>query len=93
MIGIVVAGVALLILGLIVGRAGRKLGTAIAIALALAWFGVLAGFGLSGSLDASKTQELALYLMVGMVAFLIGTNLTSRNRSSRSLRPQAKNRH
>lgn len=93
MIGIAVAGVALLILGLIVGKAGRKLGTAIAIALAVAWFGVLAGFGLAGNLDASKTQELALYLMVGMVAFLIGTNLTSRDRSSRSLRQQAKNRH
>ncbi|MFJ2543815.1 hypothetical protein [Microbacterium sp. NPDC087589] len=78
MIGVAVAGIALLIVGGIVGRAGRKLGTAIACALVLAWFGVLGWFALSGNLDGPAVQMLALYLGVGLVAFLIGSNLTSR---------------
>lgn len=82
MIGIAAAGVALLIVGAIVGRVGRKLGTIIAIVLTLAWFGVLAGFGLAGTLNGPRIQELALYLMVGLVAFLIGANLTDRASSS-----------
>ncbi|MFD6698496.1 MULTISPECIES: hypothetical protein [unclassified Microbacterium] len=78
MMGIAIAGISPLVLGAIVGRVGRKLGTAIAGVLVLAWFGVLGWFGLTGKLDGPVVQDLALYLLIGVVAFLIGSNLTSR---------------
>lgn len=79
MLGVALASGALLIVGAIVGRVGPKLGTAISSALVLAWFGVLAWFKLTGNLDGPAVQGLALYLMTGLLAFLIGSNLTQRS--------------
>lgn len=86
MIVMTVVGIALLLLGAVVGRVGPKLGTALAGLLVLAWFGILAGFGLTGNLDGPAVQDLALYLMIGLLAFLIGSNLTARPATSRSSR-------
>lgn len=88
MIGVTIAGVALLILGAIVGRVGQKLGTILVGVIVLLWFGVLAWFGLPGNLDGPVTQELALYLMIGLLAFLVGSNLTSRSASSPKAREE-----
>ena len=83
MIGIVIAGVALLVLGAVVGKVGPKLGTTLAICLVLGWFGVLAWFGSTGNLSGPVIQDLALYLLIGLTAFLVGSNLTSRSSRSR----------
>ena len=88
MIGVFIAGVALFILGGIVGRVGQKLGTALSIAITLAWFGMLAWLGLTENLNGPTGQTVALYLMVGSVAFLVGSNLTSRWSSPRNTREE-----
>lgn len=75
----VAVGVALLLWGTLVGRVGTKLGTLLAIVPVLVWFGVLAWFGLSGDLDSSAGDALPAYLVIGLLAFMIGVNLTNRS--------------
>ncbi|MFE7065941.1 hypothetical protein [Microbacterium sp. NPDC057658] len=82
----VAVGVALLLWGTLVGRVGRKLGTLLAIVPVLVWFGVLAWFGSSGNLDSPAGDALAVYLVVGLLAFTIGVNLTDRSVSVRNSR-------
>lgn len=71
-------GLALLLWGAVVGRVGRKLGTLLAILPVLLWFGVLAWFTWSGASDRSTGDALPAYLLVGLFAFLLGVNLTTR---------------
>jgi MFS family permease len=75
-------GVALLLWGALVGRVGRKLGTLLAILPVLVWGGVLAWFTWSGATDRSTGDALPAYLLVGLFAFLIGVNLTTRREPS-----------
>lgn len=75
----VAVGVALLLWGTLVGRVGRKLGTLLAIVPVLVWFGVLAWFGSSGNLDSPAGDALPVYLVIGLLAFTIGVNLTDRS--------------
>jgi hypothetical protein len=82
----VAVGVALLLWGTLVGRVGRKLGTLLAIVPVLVWFGVLAWFGSSGNLDSPAGDALPVYLVVGLLAFTIGVNLTDRSVSVRKSR-------
>ncbi len=74
----VAVGVALLLWGALVGRVGTKLGTLLAIVPVLVWFGVLAWFGSSGDLDSPPGDALPVYLVIGLLAFTIGVNLTNR---------------
>lgn len=82
----VAVGVALLLWGALVGQAGRKLGTLLAIVPVLVWFGVLAWFGSSGHLDSPAGDALPAYLVIGLLAFTIGVNLTNRSVSVRNSR-------
>ena len=74
----VAVGAALLIVGGIAGLVGPKVGTAIAAILGLGWVGLLAWLGFTGSLDGPTVQPLAASLVVGLLAFLIGSNITGR---------------
>lgn len=76
-------GLALLLWGALVGRVGRKLGTLLATLPVLLWFGVLAWFTWSGALDSPTGDALPAYLLVGLFAFLLGVNLTTRREPSR----------
>lgn len=78
-----VVGGALLVLGAVAGSLSRKAGTILAVILVVAWIGLLSWFGLSGSLDGPTVQSLAAYLVIGLLAFLAGSNLTSRIGASR----------
>lgn len=84
----VVVRVVLLLWGAVVGRAGRKVGTALALIPVLVWFGILAWFGWSGNPDSPAGDALPAYLVIGLLAFLIGERLTdgrsAQRRSSRS---------
>lgn len=75
----VAVGVALLLWGTLVGRVGTKLGTLLAIVPVLVWFGVLAWFGWSGDLDSPAGDALPVYLVIGLLAFMTGVNLTNRS--------------
>ncbi|MDR2321507.1 MAG: hypothetical protein LBE60_07660 [Microbacterium sp.] len=76
-------GVILLGWGALVGRIGRKLGTILAVVPVLVWFGVLAWLTSTNTLDSAEGRGLASYLLVGLLAFLVGSNLTSRLGSPR----------
>lgn len=82
----VAVGVALLLWGTLVGRVGTKLGTLLATVPVLVWFGVLAWFGSSGDLDSPAGDALPVYLVIGLLAFTIGVNLTNRSVSVRNSR-------
>lgn len=82
----VAVGVALLLWGVMVGRAGRNLGTLLAIVPVLVWFAVLAWFGSSGNLDSAAGDALPAYLVIGLLAFMIGVNLTNRSVAVRNSR-------
>lgn len=84
----VAVGVILLILGAIAGRLTPKAGTVLAVILVLAWVGLLAWLALAGNLDGATVQSLAAYLVIGLLAFLIGSNLTSRLSPQRNARQQ-----
>lgn len=84
----VTVGVVLLLWGALVGRLGRKLGTLLAVVPVLLWFGLLAWFTWSGALDSPTGDALPVYLLTGLLAFLIGANLTSRGEPSRRTRPR-----
>lgn len=79
--------VALLILGGIASRVGRKLGTALALVPVAVWFGFLVRATLTGTVEGAGGDALLAYLLVGLIAFLVGSNLTSRS-SSREQRPR-----
>ncbi|GAA1152779.1 hypothetical protein MOX01_00190 [Microbacterium oxydans] len=76
-------GIALLLWGALVGRVGRNLGTLLATVPVLLWVGVLAWFTWSGASDPSSGDALPAYLLVGLFAFLIGVNFTTRREPSR----------
>jgi len=80
----VAVGVALLVWGALVGRAGRKVGTLLAVIPVAAWLGLLAWLGWTGSLDSPAGDALPAYLVIGLLAFFVGLNLTSRSAASRS---------
>jgi len=71
-------GVILLGWGALVGRVGRTLGTILAVVPVLVWFGILAWSASTNTLDSAEGRGLASYLLVGLLAFLVGSNLTSR---------------
>jgi len=71
-------GVILLGWGALVGRVGRTLGTILAVVPVLVWFGVLAWLASTNTLDSTEGRGLASYLLVGLLAFLVGSSLTSR---------------
>lgn len=73
----VAVALALLVWGALTGYAGRKLGIALALIPVLGWLGVLAWFSLSGNLDSPAGDVLPAYLLVGLLAFLVGSNLMS----------------
>lgn len=78
----VAVGVALFFWGVLVGRVGRKLGTALALVPVLLWFVVTAWFGWSGMQDNPAGDALPAYLVIGLLAFLAGSNLSSRSMES-----------
>ena len=77
----VLVGVTLLGWGALVGRVGRTLGTILAVVPVLVWFGALAWLVSTDTLD-SAGGALAIYLLVGLLAFVAGSSLTSRPRRS-----------
>lgn len=79
----VVVGIALLLWGALVGRAGRKVGTVLALVPVLVWFGLLAWLVWTGNLDGPAGDAHLAYLVIGLLAFLIGSNFASRVGSRR----------
>lgn len=84
----VAVGVVLLFWGALVGRVGRKLGTVLSIVPVLVWFGFLAWFDWSGNLDGPAGDALPAYLVIGLLAFVIGVNFTNRSVVVRNSRPK-----
>ncbi|KJL33111.1 hypothetical protein [Microbacterium oxydans] len=84
----VAVAVALLLWGGLVGRVGTKLGTVLALVPVLVWFGVLAWSGSSGVLETPAGDTLPVYMLIGLFAFLIGSNFTSRSAASRKASPE-----
>lgn len=82
----VVVGVALLLWGALAGRAGRKVGTVLALIPIAVWFGFLAWFGWADGLDSPAGDALPAYLVIGLLAFFVGSNLASGVGASRSAR-------
>lgn len=80
----IAVGVALLLWGVLVGRAGRKVGTALAVIPVLVWFGFLGWFVWTDSLGSPAGDALLVYLLIGLLAFLIGSSLPSRSVASGS---------
>lgn len=84
--GYVAVGAALLLWRVLAGRAGRKVGTVLALIPVAVWFGLLAWFGWTRGLDAPAADALPAYLVIGLLAFLIGSNLASGAGASRGAR-------
>ena len=84
--GYVVVGVALLLWGILVGRAGRKLGVVLSLIPVAVWFGFLAWFEWTGTLDGPAGDVLPAYLVIGLLAFLAGSNLVGWTVTSRKTR-------
>lgn len=72
----VVIGVALFAYGLLVGWVGPKLGTVLACVPVLLLFAVLVNLQLDGELSSAESADFGAGLLVGMLAFLTGSNLT-----------------
>ncbi|ROP44108.1 hypothetical protein EDF44_4008 [Rathayibacter sp. PhB185] len=83
---LVAVGAVLFGLGALSGRAGPKLGTALALAPLAVWFGVLAWLIQTGTLEGPKGEAHANYLFIGLIAFSVGSNLTTRPSSPRGPR-------
>ena len=79
----VAVGVALFLWGVLVGRVGQKLGTILALVPVLLWCVLMAWFSWSGMQDSPAGDTLPAYLLIGLLAFLAGSNLTSRFLESR----------
>lgn len=85
----VAVGVALLLWGALVGRAGRTVGTVLALIPVAVWLGFVAWFGWTDSLDSPAEDALPAYLVIGLLTFSIGLNLTSRSVASRRRAPES----
>ena len=84
--GFIAVGAALLLWGALAGRAGRKVGTVLALIPVAVWFGFLAWFGCTGGLDTPAADALPAYLVIGLLAFFVGSNLARGAGASRSAR-------
>jgi hypothetical protein len=84
--GYVAVGAALLFWGVLAGRAGRKVGTVLALIPVAVWLGFVAWFGWTDSLDSPAEDALPAYLVIGLLAFFVGSNLASGAGASRSAR-------
>lgn len=69
---LVVIGVAMFVLGVVVERVGRKLGTVLAVLPSLVYFGFIVAAQRGGDLDSRVAADLALALLVGVLAFQCG---------------------
>lgn len=78
-----VVGIALFVLGALAGRVGPKLGTVLAVVPALVWFALLAQANSMGTIDGPAGNELLAYLLIGLIAFLVGSHITNLSRPSR----------
>lgn len=78
----IAVGVVLLGLGALAGRAGAKVGIALALVPLAVWFAALAWSIRLGSLDSTEGDPLAAYLLIGLLAFFTGSILTSHALSS-----------
>lgn len=78
-------GAALLLWGVLVGRATPRVGTVLAIVPLAVWFGLSVWIGQPGVVEAPNADALLAYLLIGLLAFLVGSNLTSRRASSRGV--------
>lgn len=72
---LVMIAVAMLAWGMVVDRAGRKLGTLLATLPFAVYFVVLWAAQLDGHLDSRETSDLSVSLLVGLLAFLSGPNI------------------
>jgi hypothetical protein len=78
-------GVALFLLGVVVERTGPRLGTALALLPVVVWFVLLTQTALIGNINGPDGEALAVWLVTGLVAFLIGLSI-ARGFSSRRAR-------
>ena len=74
----VVVGLALFVYGLIAGRVGPKLGTALALVPVLLYLVLPMTMQFKGALDSSESADLSAAILIGTLAFLTGSNLTER---------------
>lgn len=70
-------GIGLFLWGLVVGYVGPKLGSVLAVLPLAPWFILMFGEQAGGQ-SGSGTPDLAAVLMIGLVAFLGGANITER---------------
>ncbi|MFB4354360.1 hypothetical protein RAC69_14500 [Microbacterium sp. LS_15] len=69
----VAIGVTLFVLGAIVERSGRKLGTALALLPVLVWFWFLMQAQLNGEFGEQEARDHAIALVVGLLCFIAGS--------------------
>ncbi|WP_341935919.1 hypothetical protein MRBLWO14_001599 [Microbacterium sp. LWO14-1.2] len=65
-------GIALFAVGVLVERAGRKLGTVLALLPVVLWFAYLAHIQLDGELGERESVALMVALLVGLLPFSAG---------------------
>lgn len=69
----VAIGLTLFVLGAIVERSGRKLGTALALLPVLLWFWFLMQAQLNGELAEREPVDLMIAMTVGLLCFIAGS--------------------
>ncbi|KNY05159.1 hypothetical protein [Microbacterium sp. GCS4] len=69
--------VVMFVWGVVVERAGRVLGTVMALLPVLVWFGVLVAIQADGDLGWRVAADHALALIVGLSAFMLGSSVDS----------------
>lgn len=79
----VAVGVILLLWGVLVRRASRRADAVLALLPVVAWLGVLAWFACSGTFGSPPGDALPAYLLIGLLAFLVGSNFGARTVGSR----------
>ena len=69
----VAIGLTLFVLGAIVERSGRKLGTALALLPVLVWSWFLMQAQLNGEFGEQEARDHAIALVVGLLCFIAGS--------------------
>ncbi|MCM3778400.1 hypothetical protein [Microbacterium hydrocarbonoxydans] len=82
----IIVGVALFLWGTLTGCAGQKLSAVLAMIPVVGWFAVLAWFGWSGNMDSPTGDALPAYLLIGLLAFMVGSAATTRLSKLRAAR-------
>lgn len=84
----VAVGAALLLWGALVGRASPAVGTILALIPLAGWFALSQWSDRPSGLLGLDGDRLLAYLLIGLLAFVVGSNFTSRSARPRGVRKE-----